>query len=74
MTEDFSKKKKNIIFNLPNSIKKMTARKKEDISDDDERVLKEIDIMTGYGIKTKIKKTVAKMPTIEEAMRIILEK
>lgn len=83
---DFSKKKKgNIIFNLPDSMKKMTARKKEDIADDDERLLKEIDIITSCGDKiipplrklegkaaAKMKKTAARMPTIDEAMSFIL--
>lgn len=76
MTEkDFSekpKKKKNILFkrSFDDSIE---GRKvlKEEIADDDERVLKEIDMMTGCGLKMKMKKTAAKMPTIEEALKII---
>ena len=76
--EDFSKKpkkKKNILFkrSFDDSIE---GRKvlKEEIADDDERVLKEIDMMTGCGIKMKMKKATAKMPTIEEAMSFILAK
>ena len=78
MTEDFSKKekkKKNILFkrSFDDSIE---GRKilKEEVADDDERVLKEIDIMTGCGIKMKMKKAAARMPTIEEAMSFILSK
>ena len=76
--EDFSKKekkKKNILFkrSFDDSIE---GRKilKEEVADDDERVLKEIDIMTGCGIKMKMKKIAAQMPTIEEAMSFILSK
>jgi hypothetical protein len=74
--EDFSKKekkKKNILFkrSFDDSIE---GRKilKEEIADDDERVLKEIDIMTGCGVKIKMKKAAARMPTIDEAMSFLL--
>ena len=67
MTDDFSKKKGNIIFNLPNSLK--MKKKIENIADDDDRVLKEIDLLTSMKSKKKI---FTSDPTIEEALKIIL--
>jgi len=71
MEEDFSKKpkkKKNILFkrSFDDSILKKIS---EEIADDDERVLKEIDMMTKFPSKIKMKRT---DPTIEEAMSFIM--
>jgi hypothetical protein len=66
-----SKPKKNIRFNLPSNIlrKREVDSDSDSISDNDERVIKEIAIMTGGGIKSK--KSIKANPTIDEAMRII---
>jgi hypothetical protein len=77
MTEEvFSKKpkkKKNILFkrSFDDSIFKKISSDDDDISDNDERVIKEIDRMMSC-CKPKMKKTATKMPTIEEAMSFIM--
>jgi len=77
MTEVFSNKpKKNILFkrNFDDTIFKKISSV-EELSDNDERVLKEINMMTGcHHNKTKIKKIIAKTPTIEEAILIIMSR